>query len=84
MHGGNNKNHLLCYDCGFDRNVDVLVRTNQGFWRTVCLNCATKPEYNEWYWRCMVNNCVCPIIAENHWHCYAHHQLYVDYWTQLD
>jgi hypothetical protein len=82
--GNNTTNHLLCYDCGVPHNVDVIARTNQAAWRTVCLNCATKPEYHDWYWRCTNNNCVRPILADNRWYCYYHESMYAQWLNNLD
>jgi hypothetical protein len=80
----NNNSHLECYDCASKRNVDVIARTHQGFWRTICLNCATKPEYSDWYWRCTNNNCVRPIIADNYFYCYTHHAMYLEWLNKIE
>lgn len=77
MNRGNHKNHLLCYDCGHKHNVDVLVRTNQGTLRAVCLNCATKPEYKNWCWRCFNNNCMRPIFADHYMYCETHYRMWM-------
>lgn len=78
IEGNNSVNHLLCFNCESTRNVDVLAHTLQG-WRTLCLNCATEPEYKHWEWRCSNNNCVRPIAADNYFYCYYHHLMWLNF-----
>jgi hypothetical protein len=82
--GSNTPNHLICYECGSKCNVDVITRTNQGFWRLICLNCASDPTHREWYWRCTSVNCASPIIADNYMYCYVHHAMYHNWLTSTD
>lgn len=73
-----NDNHLQCYECEDSYNVDIVVHTLQGY-RVLCLNCATKPEYHQWHWRCYIKNCCLPIVNDNtkcYWYCPYHQQMW--------